>query len=342
MKKTALHSSVLKSGLSTSNIPMAELETNAREWFYDQEARGHSPRTIELRKILLGKLQWFLREEKYESCGTPELRAFFAYLVRPPQPGKGRWGNPRLTVAMRPSTAATYHSHLRAFFHWLVSEEVVDISPLEKIKPPIARADQIQPFSAEEIEALLNAAKRSRHPARDKAILLLGMDSGMRATEMVSLKRRDVDFDEKCCTVLGKGNKRRKVYFGIRVRKALIQYINAERHEPDDPLFFADRGTRAGEPLTRSGLLQLMWRLGEAAAIRSKRCSPHTLRHTFAVEFLKAGGNVFTLKELLGHTDLTMTNRYVSFAQADIQNQHRRFSPADRIGQRGGRYEEIL
>lgn len=337
MKKTSLHSSDFKSGLLAPNHPVSslsatELDASAREWFYDQEARGHSPRTIALRKILVGNLQWFLRDQNYEACGTPELRAFFAYLVRPIEDGKGRWGNARLTKPMRPATAATYHSHLRAFFHWMVNEEALDISPLEKIKPPIARADQIQPFSPEEMEALLAAAKRSRHPARDQAILLMGVDSGLMASELCSLKRRDVDFDEKYCEAVGKGNKRRKVYFGIRVRKALIGYVNAERHDPDDPLFFVDRGTRVGEGLTRGGLLQLMWRLGEEAGIRSKRCSPHTLRHTFAIEFLKAGGNMCALMELLGHTDVTMTRRYVSFAQADIQNQHRRFSPADRIG----------
>lgn len=292
--------------------------------------------------MLVGKLAWFLHEHHHEECGTTELRAFFVYLIRPLEAGQYRWGNPRFNMQMRPATQATYYSHLRAFFHWLVSEEVIESSPLDKIKPPIARADQIQPFSPDDMESLLAAARLSRHPARDQAILLLGVDAGLRATELCSLKRRDVDFDERCCTVVGKGNKRRnkrrKVYFGIRVRKALIGYVQAERHDSDDPLFFADRGTRAGEGLRRGGLLQLMWRLGKAAGIERRKRSPHTLRHTFAVEFLKAGGNVFTLKEHLGHTDLTMTNRYVSFAQADIQNQHRRYSPADRIGRQRERY----
>jgi site-specific recombinase XerD len=89
--------------------------------------------------------------------------------------------------------------------------------------------------------------------------------------------------------------------------------------------------------LTRSGLLQLIRRLGKAAKIEACRCSPHTFRHTFAVEFLRAGGNVFTLKELLGHTTLTMTQRYVAIAQADIESQHRRFSPADRLKRGGNR-----
>jgi site-specific recombinase XerD len=66
---------------------------------------------------------------------------------------------------------------------------------------------------------------------------------------------------------------------------------------------------------------------------------PHTFRHTFAVMFLRAGGNTFTLQQLLGHTSLAMTNRYVALAQADIENQHRQFSPADHLkkhGENGG------
>jgi len=83
--------------------------------------------------------------------------------------------------------------------------------------------------------------------------------------------------------------------------------------------------------LTRSGLLQLIERLGIAAGIKQVRCSPHTFRHTFAVDFLRNGGNSFNLQQLLGHCDMHMTARYVNVAQADIENQHRRYSPADRI-----------
>jgi site-specific recombinase XerD len=75
-------------------------------------------------------------------------------------------------------------------------------------------------------------------------------------------------------------------------------------------------------------------RLGRVAGLQACRCTTHTFRHTFSVEFLRAGGNVFTLKELLGHTTLAMVNHYVALAQADIENQHRQFSPADRLRRR--------
>lgn len=83
--------------------------------------------------------------------------------------------------------------------------------------------------------------------------------------------------------------------------------------------------------MKRSGLLQLIRRLGRKAGIQATRCSPHTFRNTFAVEFLRGGGNLFSLQQLLGHSSLSMTNRYVALAQGDIENQHRQFSPADRL-----------
>ena len=142
---------------------------------------------------------------------------------------------------------------------------------------------------------------------------------------------RAIDFETHCCTVLGKGNKHRSVFFGKVTAWALWQYAREEPRESEDPLFMSDSGSRCGEPLTRSGLLQLIHRLGRAAGLETVRCSPHTFRHTFTVTFLRNGGNVFTLKELLGHTSLTICNRYVALAQADIERQHRLYSLVDGI-----------
>lgn len=147
-------------------------------------------------------------------------------------------------------------------------------------------------------------------------------------------KVRDLDLTGRKARIVGKGNKQRSVYLRKNATRTLWAYLREAPRDDDDPVFTGDRGTRAGEALTRSGLLQLVKRLGRAARIEACRCSPHTFRHTMAIEFLKAGGNVFTLKELLGHTSLAMTNHYVALAQADLEAQHRQFSPADRLHRR--------
>ena len=90
-------------------------------------------------------------------------------------------------------------------------------------------------------------------------------------------------------------------------------------------------GHRFGERLNESGLGQLVRSLGQIAGVKGVRCSPHTFRHTFAIEYLRAGGDPLSLMTLLGHTDLKMTNRYVAFATADVKRKHRQFSPVERM-----------
>jgi site-specific recombinase XerD len=232
-----------------------------------------------------------------------------------------------MTKPVHARTVKDYHSHLRTFFRWIVAEGGLESSPMERIPVPTARADQVQPFTPEQVNALLAAAKHSRHPRRNEAVLLFLLDTGVRASELCVLRLEDVDIAGRRATVLGKGNKRRMVSFQKTTARALWNYLREEEREPNDPLFLSERG----EQLTRSGLLQLIERLGSTAGIATARCSPHTFRHTFAVEFLRAGGNVFTLQQMLGHTALHMTNRYVTLAQADIENQHRQYSPVERL-----------
>jgi len=220
-----------------------------------------------------------------------------------------------------------------------VAEGAMAASPAERVKPPVSRPDQVQPFTIQQVEALLSAAKKSRNPRRDQAIILTLLDTGIRASELCGLAESDVELvSPRQIRVLGKGNKRRSVPIDKRTARALWQYLEETRDErlPGGPLFLSDRGLSAGESLTGSGLLQLIERLGKAAGIESVRCSPHSFRHSFAVMFLRGGGNTFTLQQILGHTSLDMTRRYVELAQADLENQHRQYSPVARL-KNGGR-----
>lgn len=277
---------------------------------------------------------WFLKQNELPTCGTLELRQFLAYVSRGHESPGGRWGNPLMTKPVRPRTVHTYHGHLRTLFRWLIQEGIIETSPMEAIAAPIARADQVQPFDERQVGALLSASQKTLHGKRDYSIVCFLLDTGMRASELCDLKMSDVDMSARKCIVLGKGNKHRAVYFGRQTAKALWNYLREEEREPSSPVFLSDRGSGTGEPLTRSGLLQLIERLGKASHIEAVRCSPHTFRHTFAVTFLRNGGNVFSLQQILGHTSLQMTNRYVAVSQGDLEKQHRQFSPVDRLGGR--------
>lgn len=110
-------------------------------------------------------------------------------------------------------------------------------------------------------------------------------------------------------------------------RKALFTYLKERETDPDDALFQSDRGKAAGGVLTRWGIRLMLTRLAKAAGVEGVRVSPHTVRHSFAIQYLKAGGNQFALMALLGHTDTAMTGRYVKYSQADVAAAHRHFSP---------------
>lgn len=238
--------------------------------------------------------------------------------------------------AVKPGTIASYHCILRAWFNWLVKEGTLTKSPMITLTAPVDRPDDILPFTHEQVEMLLKAAFSSDYPYRDKVILLILLDTGLRASELVSLKYGDINTQDHSIRVEGKGGKSRSVWFGARTTRALWDYIRQEPRSKTDPLFWSEHHRENGPGLTRSGLSQLFRRLKATTGLQENvRCSPHTCRNTFAVNFLRNGGDQFTLMRILGHTDVKMTARYVNFVNADIARSSRMNSPMDRMLDKG-------
>jgi integrase/recombinase XerD len=109
------------------------------------------------------------------------------------------------------------------------------------------------------------------------------------------------------------------------------EYFAEGQCKPDDPLFITATGKNAGEALTYTGLRLLIRKLGKRGGIQVTRCSPHSFRHTFAIWFLRRGGQFGALQMMLGHNSQKATQIYVKYAQADIENQHRAYSPGDML-----------
>jgi site-specific recombinase XerD len=171
-----------------SDLDVAKLIRYAERWLMSGDIDQHSQRTLGSRRDIVDKLLWFLKHKNLTTCGTHELRQFLAYLTHGHTKPGGRWGNPHMTKPVHPRTVHTYHGHLRTLFRWIVAEGDMPVSPMERIPVPTSRADQIQPFTSEHVNALLHAAKQSRHARRDEAILLFLLDTGIRASELCSLK----------------------------------------------------------------------------------------------------------------------------------------------------------
>lgn len=139
---------------------------------------------------------------------------------------------------------------------------------------------------------------------------------------------RDLDLSSRHAYVLRKGNKHRLVYFS-RETKALSNYLRKPKREWEEPVFISTGGTLAGQALTRSGLLQLIERLGKAAGIKATKVSPHVFRHSAAIQLLRNGCDIYSLMSLMGHTSLTVCQEYLKLSQADLENQYRRSAPVD-------------
>lgn len=283
-----------------------------------------SPRTIATRRDTLHKLAWWLERQHLDVCDTHELRQFLAYVQHGHRDPEGRWGNPQNRQPVSARTVKDYHGILRAFCNWLVAEGELTHNPMQRVQPPIARPDQIQPFTPEETRAIVAAAARTHNHHRDLAIVLILLDTGLRASELCNLNIASVELTARRAYVTGKGDKGRTVVFSTRTARAIM---NCLRHNHGREPATLLQGTRG--PITRSGLRQITVAIGNAAGVR--HAHPHRFRHTFAVSFLRSGGNVFTLQALLGHTHLQMTQRYVQFAQADVEQAGRRHSPVDML-----------
>jgi len=229
-------------------------------------------------------------------------------------------------------TINCYLRSLRIFFSWLVSEDIIDSNPFNRVKIPRSPGKVIPTFSDSQIQQLLNAIDTTTAEGyRDCSIILTLLDTGLRVSELCNLKLINLWLEEGMLKVLGKGNKERLIPIGKQVQRLLWHYINRYRPEPAMPNYDFLFLTREGKPLTKDRVEKIMTYYGKKAGLRGVRCSPHTLRHTAAVRFLRNGGDVFSLQRMLGHASLEMTRRYCELADIDVKRAHLTASPVDNL-----------
>lgn len=269
-------------------------------------AKGSSPETIKGYEWAFKLINEYLDSPELESIKAKDLQRFFLHL--------------HTETNLSASSIQKVWTCVRAFYNWAVDEFNID-RPDKEIPMPKADTKEVIPFTEAELIALLKVTKR----IRDRALLLTLLDTGLRVSELARLRVRDLNLDNGAIEVkpyrTGHKSKTRIVFLGIKTRKAIWRYLADRDTKLDEPLFLS----RDGNPLNRNSIRQLINRIGIRANIKAY---PHKFRHTFAVNFLKNGGDAFTLQYLLGHTDLTMTKRYVRLASMDTSKIHLR-SPVD-------------
>ncbi|MGD0613774.1 MAG: tyrosine-type recombinase/integrase [Anaerolineales bacterium] len=305
-------------------------------------AEGLSARTIESYAHDLHQWLDFLGERDVGKITAVDIRQYLVYLLTEYEPRRLNTQNKK---KLSPKTVRNVWVTLAAFFHW-ASDELEIPNPIKKVPAPKTQTPPVEPFTREEVEAILKACDyckeantNYRHKFsmrrvtgfRDKAIVMMLMDTGLRASELCALRIGDIEMQTGKVTIRhgeaggAKGKKGRLVYLGKTSRKTLWRYLvdRKDGEDPEAPLFLG-RFTR---PLTRDGLRQLIGSLGEKAGV--KKAHPHRFRHTFAITYLRSGGDLFSLQRLLGHSNLEMVQHYARMADIDVENAHRRASPAD-------------
>lgn len=217
------------------------------------------------------------------------------------------------------ATIRTIHTAWRAVFNFAVRRGLVASSPMAEVARPRRPAKVPDTYSDAEIRALLAAART----LRDRTLVLLLLDTGLRASEACGLDAGDVDFGEGWVLVRGgKGGKDRWVPMGNGTAGELRSYLGERTG-----LVFMGKG---GKRLARFGLRSVLARLKERAGLQC-RVYAHKFRHTFARRYLEAGGDLQSLSEILGHADITTTSRYYAcFLRDGLKAKHRRCSPVDR------------
>jgi site-specific recombinase XerD len=217
---------------------------------------------------------------------------------------------------------------VRAFLRFVEAEEVLPEwrSPTRKVKAPRVEIEPIEGASLEDISALLATCRRSEFTgARDTALLLCLLDTGARVTEFLSVDLGDVDGSGAILLRHTKGKKPRNVYLSQKTRRALRAYLRLRRDK--HPALWA---TKQGDRLTYDGLRAILTRRSKLAEL-NETPSPHDFRRAFALNFLRNGGDIFSLARLLGHTSINILKRYLAQTDGDAQIAHLKHSPVDML-----------
>ena len=227
------------------------------------------------------------------------------------------------------STLQRNLSALRSFFSYLIDEKIINTNPTELIDIPKKKRSLPQVLTQDEINILFNSINTNNPIGiRDRAMFELLYSSGLRVSEMTSIKIIDFLDDNEWLRVFGKGSKERLVPLGKEALKWINFYLNNSRNhllnknKKNDFLFINFRG----DGISRKGVWMLLKKYVSLSEI-SKNISPHSLRHSFATHLIEGGMDLRAVQELLGHSDISTTSIYTHLNRTYLKEVHKQFHP---------------
>lgn len=216
-------------------------------------------------------------------------------------------------------------STLKSFARFLIIEKVIFEDPTETIRTPERWQRLPRATSLSEIKELLQIDFKSGTFLRDTAMLELMYSSGLRVSELISLKINDVNYEAGFLKVMGKGSKERVVPMNERAKAKMLGYMLELRHKmlrkKQSPYLFL---TNRGAPMTRQRFWQALKKLAEQAGIK---ISPHIIRHSFATHLLEGGADLRSVQKMLGHSDISTTQIYTKVSGERIKKVYYQYHP---------------
>ena len=298
-----------------------------------KRVEGCSAKTVSWYENMLGRFLRFVGDVTIAEFGLDLARRFIASLQNQEQRYEEHPFSKPKDGGLSPHTISCYARSLKTFSRWLMDEGYTKHDVLARLKKPRLSQPMIEVLTNEEISDLLASINPNTFlGARLYAVVLLLLDTGLRASEVCSFTLDNTDLTNGTVKVVGKGRKERIVPFGAGTKKALLRYLTTFRPESISNQFFLSVD---GEALSYNALKMMIQRLGKRAGVG--RVHLHLFRHTFAVRYLTNGGDVMTLRLILGHTTLAVTQQYLHLADQHIRIAHSRYSPVDRLGITSGR-----
>lgn len=278
--------------------------------------RGVSRNTLEAYERDLRSLcAWLNGQSKsLESAQREDLLEFLSFKVH---------------QGAKASSNARLLSSLRRFYRYLLHLNLIDADPTALIESP--RQGRVLPGTLTEIEVeKLLRVPDITHPLgiRDRAMLELLYATGLRVSELVTIRQDEISLEQGVVRIIGKGRKERLVPMGEEAMQWLVQYLREAREELMQGKGFCEQMfiTSRGAGMTRQAFWYAIKRYAATANIH-KDISPHTLRHAFATHLLNHGANLRVVQLLLGHSDLSTTQIYTHVAQSRLQELHRKHHP---------------
>lgn len=292
---------------------------------YVEIEKGRSVKTVENYDRYLTRFFDHSEIKNPKDITETKIREFRLWLNR--QPGTKE--------TMKRRTQNYYLIALRSFLKYMAKRGIEALAP-EKIELAKTESRELDLMSAEELSRLLNAPDTSELKGlRDKAILELFFSTGLRVSELVSLKR-ELDLTKDEFSIRGKGDKVRVVFISDEARKAVKNYLD-KRDDMDDALFVQVANKSGKNVLAKKESMRISARSIErivkhyaTKAGISRKVTPHVIRHSFATDLLSNGADLRSVQALLGHANITTTQVYTHVTDRHLREIHKNFHGKNR------------